>query len=71
MHHLQEEALTVEHGTIAYELEGGPERTAGPGESVTFAAGESHRFWNAGVDELVGTGYIRPPDNIEYFPTEI
>ena len=44
VHHLQEEALTVEHGTIAYELEEGPERTPGPGESVTFAAGESHRF---------------------------
>lgn len=71
VHHLQEEALTVERGTIGYQLEGGPERTAGPGESVTFAPGESHRFWNAGDDELVGTGSIRPPDNLEYFLTEI
>jgi len=38
---------------------------------VTFAPGVAHRFWNAGEDELVGSGYIRPPDNIEYFLTEI
>jgi quercetin dioxygenase-like cupin family protein len=71
VHHLQEEGLTVERGTIGYQVEGGPEQLAGPGESVTFAPGESHRFWNAGGDELVGTGYIRPPDNIEYFLTEM
>ena len=71
VHHFQEEGLTVERGTIGYQLDGGPERTAGPAESVTFAPGEAHRFWNAGEDELVGTGYIRPPDNVEYFLTEM
>ena len=30
-----------------------------------------HRFWNAGDDELVCSGYVRPPDNIEYFLTKI
>lgn len=30
-----------------------------------------HRFWNAGEDELVGTGFVRPPDNLEYFLTQI
>jgi quercetin dioxygenase-like cupin family protein len=71
VHHRQEEGLTVERGTIGYQRQGGPEETAGPGESVTFAPGEAHRFWNAGDDELVGSGYIRPPDNIEYFLTEM
>jgi quercetin dioxygenase-like cupin family protein len=71
VHHLQEEALTVERGTIGYQSEGGPEKTAGPGETVTFAPGESHRFWNAGEDELVCTGYVRPPANFEYFLTEV
>ena len=71
VHHLQEESLSVESGTIGYQSEGGPERTAGPGETVTFAPGESHRFWNAGDDDLVASGYIRPPDNIEYFLTEM
>ena len=71
VHHLQEESLTVERGTVGYQSEGRPEHTAGPGESVTFAAGESHRFWNAGDDELVCTGYVRPPGNFEYFLSEI
>ena len=71
VHYLQEEGLTVERGTIGYQSEGGPEKKAGPGESVTFARGEAHRFWNAGDDELVGSGFIRPPGNLEYFLTEI
>ena len=71
VHHLQEEALTVERGMIGYQSEGGPERTAGAGETVAFAPGEAHRFWNAGDDELVCTGYVRPPDNVEYFLTEM
>jgi quercetin dioxygenase-like cupin family protein len=71
VHHLQEEGLTVERGTIAYQVQGEQERRAGPGESVTFAPGVTHRFWNAGDDELVATGFVRPPDNLEYFLTEI
>jgi len=71
VHHLQEEGSTVERGTIGYQSEGGPERTAGPGESVAFAPGEAHRFWNAGDDELVCTGFVRPPGNLEYFLTEM
>jgi hypothetical protein len=42
---------------------GEEEQVAGPGETVMFAPGEMHRFWNAGEDELVCTGYVRPPDN--------
>jgi quercetin dioxygenase-like cupin family protein len=71
VHHLQAESLTVESGTIAWQLQGGPEQTAGAGETVTFAPGEMHRFWNAGDDELVCTGYVSPPDNLEYFLTQI
>ena len=71
VHHLQEEGLTVKRGTIGYQSEGGPEHTAGPGESVTFAPGEAHRFWNAGDDELVCTGFVCPPGNLEYFLTEM
>jgi quercetin dioxygenase-like cupin family protein len=70
-HLLQEEALTVERGTIGYQAQGEPERRAGPGETAIFAPGVAHRFWNAGEDELVCTGYVRPPDNLEYFLTEL
>jgi quercetin dioxygenase-like cupin family protein len=71
VHYLQEEALTVESGTIGWQAQGGPEQTAGPGATVMFGPGEMHRFWNAGDDELVCTGYVSPPDNLEYFLTQI
>jgi quercetin dioxygenase-like cupin family protein len=71
VHYLQEERLTVESGTMGWQRLGEEEHLAGAGESATFAPGEVHRFWNAGDDELVCTGYVRPPDNLEYFLTEI
>lgn len=71
VHHLQEESLTVERGTLGYQRPGQEGEIAGPGDTVTFPAGDAHRFWNAGDDELVCTGIIRPPLNIEYFLGEI
>jgi quercetin dioxygenase-like cupin family protein len=71
VHHLQEESLTVERGTMGYQRLGEAEQVAGPGETVTFPPGDAHRFWNAGDEELVCTGVIRPPHNAEYFLTEI
>ena len=71
VHHLQEEALTVERGTMGWQRQGEDEQIARSGETVTFAPGEMHRFWNAGDDELVCTGYVRPPDNVEYFLTKV
>ena len=70
-HYLQEEGLTVESGTMGWQRAGEEEQVAKAGDSITFAPGEVHRFWNAGEDELVGTGFVRPPDNIEYFLTQI
>jgi quercetin dioxygenase-like cupin family protein len=71
VHHLQEEALTVERGTMGWQRPGEPEQMAHAGETVVFAPGEAHRFWNAGEDHLVCSGYVRPPDNVEYFLTQI
>ncbi len=70
-HHLQMEQLTVERGTMGWQRLGEEEHLATTGEAITFAPGEVHRFWNAGDDELVGTGFVRPPDNLEYFLTKI
>lgn len=67
VHYYQEEALTVAEGRIGYQRAGEPEQFAGPGETVVFKAGETHRFWNAGEGELRCTGYIKPPDSIEFF----
>lgn len=71
VHHRQEEALTVLEGRMGYERLGEPARFAGPGETVVFARGEAHRFWNAGETPLRCTGYVEPADNVEYFLTEL
>jgi len=67
VHHYQDEVVTVRTGRIGYQRLGEPPQFAGPGETVAFKAGEAHRFWNAGQENLVGAGYIEPADNIEYF----
>jgi quercetin dioxygenase-like cupin family protein len=71
VHYLQEEALTVEQGTMGWQRPGEEQHLARSGDTVTFAPGEVHRFWNAGGDELVCSGYVRPPDNLEYFLAKI
>jgi hypothetical protein len=71
VHYLQEEALTVERGTMGSQRQGEEEQIAREGETAKFAPGEMHRFWNAGDDALVCTGYARPPGNLEYFLTHI
>ncbi|HEU5042408.1 MAG TPA: cupin domain-containing protein [Gemmatimonadales bacterium] len=71
VHHLQEEVLTVRQGRMGYQRLGEPARYAGPGETVAFAPGEAHKFWNAGEEELLCTGHIEPVHNVEYFLTEM
>jgi quercetin dioxygenase-like cupin family protein len=71
VHHYQEEALTVVQGRIGYQRPGETPQFAGPGETAVFKAGEPHRFWNAGDEDLHVTGYVEPPDNVEYFLTEL
>ena len=67
VHHFQEEGLTVVAGRMGYQRPGEPPRYAEVGEAVVFAAGEPHRFWNAGADDLRCTAYIEPAGNIEFF----
>ena len=71
VHHFQEEALTVQQGKIGYQRPGEPAQFAGPGETVTFKAGDAHKFWNAGETDLKCSGYVEPADNIEYFLTAL
>jgi quercetin dioxygenase-like cupin family protein len=67
VHYWQEEALTVTQGRLGYQSKGQAPRFAEVGETVVFRPGDAHCFWNAGETELRCTGYVRPPDNIEYF----
>src|SRR5690554_5906298 len=65
-HNFQEEVVTVTRGD-RLSAAGGGERFAGVGETVSFPAGVAHRFWNAGEEDLVCTGYIEPADNTSIF----
>ena len=71
VHHYQVEALTVEQGRIGYQRPGEPPQFAGAGETVAFQPGDAHKFWNAGDGDLRCTGYIEPPDSVEYLLTEL
>jgi quercetin dioxygenase-like cupin family protein len=71
VHHLQDESLTVVRGKIGYEELDGPQHFAGPGATVLFRAGVAHRFWNAGDDLLVCTGFVTPANNLVYFLSEV
>jgi quercetin dioxygenase-like cupin family protein len=71
VHWKQDESLTVVSGKMGYQLLGGEEKFAGPGETVTFLRGSAHRFWNAGDDMLKCTGWVSPPNNIIYFLEQI
>lgn len=71
VHHLQQETLTVTEGHLGYRIAGGAERFAGPGDTVTFAPGQAHRFWNAGDEDLLCSGWASPPDSLEYFLGEL
>jgi quercetin dioxygenase-like cupin family protein len=66
VHHLQEEAMTVVAGKLGFQIVGEQPRYAGPGETVIFAPGVGHRWWNAGTNELHCTGWAKPPHNVEY-----
>ena len=70
-HWLQDESLTVVKGRIGYIVKGGTEQFAGEGETVLFKRGVSHRFWNAGDEELHCKGWIYPAHNIIFYLTSI
>src|SRR5688572_22428058 len=59
-HHLQEEVLTVVSGRIGYQVKGQQPKFAEAGETVVFAPGVPHRFWNDGDDILHCKGYVTP-----------
>lgn len=71
VHHYQDEGLTVQSGRIGYQRPGQAAQFGGPGDTLAFKAGEPHKFWNAGTESLRCTGYIEPPDNVEYFLQQI
>ncbi len=70
-HFLQDEGFTVVSGKIGYQVLGGPEQFAGPGETAIFKRGVPHRFWNAGDEVLHCKAWVKPADNFVYFISAI
>jgi len=66
VHPRQDEHLDVRDGRLGVWYDGDTRRL-GPGESVTIPAGDPHRFWNAGDDELHLVGEVRPGLSTEPF----
>ena len=71
VHYKQSEGLTIVQGRMGVQVPGKEPEFYTEGQSVSFQAGEPHRFWNAGTEPLVCRGWVRPVHNIEYFLTEI
>jgi quercetin dioxygenase-like cupin family protein len=71
VHYLQQEAMTVVAGKLGFQIAGEQPRYAAPGETVIFAPGVGHRWWNAGTNELRCRGWAKPPHNVEYFLSAI
>lgn len=67
VHFLQEECFAVVRGRIGCQRAGHPPEFAEAGATLRFPAGEPHRFWNAGEDELHCTAWIEPAGNAEFF----
>ena len=67
VHYFQHEAVRVVAGRLGYQLAGGREQFAGPGDVVVWPPGTAHRWWNAGNDELRTTGWCHPAHNVEFF----
>ena len=71
IHHRQDEHLTVVQGKMGAQVLGEAPQYFGVGEGATFKSGVSHKFWNAGNEPLICTGWVKPAHNLEYFLTEI
>jgi quercetin dioxygenase-like cupin family protein len=71
VHHLQAEAMTVVSGKLGFQTDGKQPRYVESGETMIFAPGVGHRWWNAGTTELHCTGWAEPPHNVEYFLTAL
>src|SRR5437764_11027455 len=59
VHPAQVERFEIVAGRIGLKVDG-KRFEAGPGETVVVEPGQTHRWWNAGTDELVFRCEIRP-----------
>ncbi len=66
-HLKQDEELTVESGTMGYQILGQEPKIASKGETVLFKRGTPHKFWVEGQEPLYCKGWIQPANSIVFF----
>ncbi len=71
VHFKQLESLTVVKGKLGSQVLGKEVTYHYEGETITYDAGVTHKFWNAGDEVLLCTGKVMPPHNLEFFLSEI
>lgn len=53
VHFKQDETLTIVKGKLGIQYLVGTQTILGEGETITFKAGEAHRFRNAGTEPMI------------------
>jgi quercetin dioxygenase-like cupin family protein len=71
VHFMQEEGMTIVQGRMGYQFPGKEPAYIGPGDSVTFHRNQPHRFWNAGDDDLVMHGFVKPVNTVVFYLTTL
>ena len=67
VHYKQDESLTVVKGMMGTQILGQEPVYYSVGQNVIFHRNVPHRFWNAGEDELVASGWVKPANSIIFF----
>ena len=67
VHYKQDECLTLVSGKMGYQMRGEAPKYLKPGETVLFKRNEAHRFWNAGDDDMIIEGWVKPVNTIVFY----
>jgi mannose-6-phosphate isomerase-like protein (cupin superfamily) len=71
VHFKQDESFTVVKGKMGCEILGKEPVYYTEGQRTTFLRNTPHRFWNAGDEELIINGWVKPVHSIIFFLTTL
>jgi mannose-6-phosphate isomerase-like protein (cupin superfamily) len=71
VHYRQDEGFTVKSGSVMCQTIDGTRKPVRAGESVAFARGVAHKFWNDGTSDAELEGWVEPAENLEYYLTAV
>jgi mannose-6-phosphate isomerase-like protein (cupin superfamily) len=71
VHYKQDEGLRVVKGKMGCQILGQEPVYFTEGEETVFLRNTPHRFWNAGEEELVVSGWVKPANSVIFFLTTL